>query len=182
MWKQVAPLFVIAVLIGWLMPVADPVAAPQMPAVTAASSSPATPPATSQAQVSASYNSEHELNGVVLDRHQDGHFYARANANGTDLNLLVDTGASVVALTAADAEKLGLYWHPGELSLVGRGVSGEVMGKRVMIERLSVGDISAEKISAVIIPTGLEVSLLGQSFLARIKQVTINENRMTLKN
>jgi aspartyl protease family protein len=172
MWKQVAPLFVIAVLVGWFMPAHDPVAAPEK----------AAPAAAVPTAAKAEEKPQAAPGEVMLDRADDGHFYVQGSANGADLRFLVDTGASVVALNDADAQRLGLYWHPGELSMVGRGVNGDVMGKPVMLDRLAVGDLVAENVQAVIIPEGLDVSLLGQSFLSRVAHVAIAENRMTLKN
>lgn len=178
MWKQVIPLFVVAVLVGWFMPANEPVAkrvevdasAAQSPKVVAPSTFDDTP---------ASFAGGRE---IVLTRAQDGHYYAPGNVDGAALRFLVDTGATVVALTEDDAEMLGHYLHPGELTVVGRGVSGAVQGKAITIKRLSVGDISAENVPAVIIPEGLPVSLLGQSFLSKIAHVTISDNRMTLTN
>jgi aspartyl protease family protein len=178
MWKQVMPLFVIAVLVGWFMPASDPVAKQVENAPPAATpKNVAAPSSFNDVPTNASNNGE-----MVLTRAADGHYYAPGNADGAALRFLVDTGATVVALTESDAEMLGHYLHPGELTVVGRGVSGEVFGKSVVIKRLSVGDISADNVRAVIIPKGLSVSLLGQSFLSRVAQVTISGDRMTLKN
>lgn len=178
MWKHVLPLFVIAVLIGWFMPANDPVATQAKPAPIVVK--PQTTP------VSAAFNdvpsSFDETGEMVLTRAADGHYYASGNADGTALRFLVDTGATVVALTQSDAELLGYYLHPGELTVVGRAVNGEVRGKSIVIKRLAIGDISADNVPAVIIPDGLRVSLLGQSFLSRVAHVTISDNRMTLKN
>ncbi len=121
------------------------------------------------------------VNGVTLERQSDGHFYASANIQGRDIRFLVDTGASAVALTARDAETMGLSWNPAELTLVGRGVSGDVMGKPVIIPSIQVGDLHAENVQAAIIPEGLDVSLLGQSFLSNVGTVNISDNKMTLK-
>jgi aspartyl protease family protein len=179
MWKQVAPLFVIAVLVGWLMPAGPahqndvaPVAAAKPPQTAAATSSaerkPNLPPMPGE--------------GIVLHRMQDGHFYADGNANGMQVRFLVDTGASVVALTAADAQRLGLYWNDSELQHVGRGVNGNVMGKPVEVADLRIGGLSAQNVRAVIIPNGLDVSLLGQSFLSRVGNVSISGDQMTMRN
>lgn len=178
MWKQVLPLFVIAVLVGWFMPTNDPVAKRDRAEAVAASAKSDVALSTFD-PTSASFAAGGE---IVLTRAADGHYYAPGNADGSALRFLVDTGATVVALTESDAELLGYYLNPGELTVVGRGVSGAVRGKSIMIDRLSVGDISADKVPAVIIPDGLPVSLLGQSFLSRIAHVTISDNRMTLKN
>ena len=172
------PLFVIAVLVGWFMPANEPVAEQAKPQSVV--TKPQTP------MVSAAFNDVpsniNERGEVVLTRGADGHYYAPGNADGAALRFLVDTGATVVALTQSDAELLGYFLNPGELTVVGRAVNGEVRGKSILIKRLSIGDISAENVPAVIIPDGLRVSLLGQSFLSRMAQVTITDNRMTLKN
>ena len=118
---------------------------------------------------------------VVLDRHEDGHFYAEVEVDGEMLNFLVDTGATAVALTAADAEALGLVWDDQDLQLVGRGVSGDVYGKMVMLENMQIGGLSAQRVPAAIIPTGLDRSLLGQAFLKQIDNVNISGDRMVLK-
>lgn len=180
MWKQVAPLFVIAVLVGWFMPGADPDAAPPPPVAV---EQPAPPPPTGVAVPDPKPSAPTTEPGeVILNRAADGHFYAPGNADGAAVSFLVDTGASVVALTENDAAKLGLYWHPGELSVIGRGANGEVMGKTILVKRLSIGTLTAENVPAVIIPNGLHISLLGQSFLSRIAQVSIRDNQMSLKN
>ena len=172
------PLFVIAVLVGWLMPANDPVAKRAKTETSAAKPNADAAPSTFD-DTPATFTNGGE---IVLTRAGDGHYYAPGSADGAALRFLVDTGATVVALTERDAELLGHYPNPGELTVVGRGVSGEVKGKSIMIARLSIGDISADNVPAVIIPEGLPVSLLGQSFLSRIAHVTISDNRMTLKN
>ncbi len=176
MWKQVAPLFVVAVLVGWFMPAADPVAAPKPGRAMKVTPQTAT---TSVGKTQSAFATPGE---VTISRADDGHFYAQGQADGAAVNFLFDTGASLVALTEKDAERLGHFTHPGELSIVGRGVNGEVAGKAVVIRRLAVGDIYADNVPAVIIPEGLHISLLGQSFLSRIAHVTISGNQMTLKN
>jgi aspartyl protease family protein len=182
MWKQVAPLFVIAVLVGWFMPTSM---APELQAeATKAAEAekarlrpPPPPPLEQKHNLPAMPGDE-----VVLDRQGDGHFYAETTANGAPVRFLVDTGASVVALTAADAQRLGLFWNYNELQHVGRGVSGDVMGKPVEIRELRLGGLVAQNVRAVIIPDGLDVSLLGQSYLSGVGQVTINGNKLTLRN
>lgn len=182
MWKQVMPLFIVAVLVGWFMPtqltlkqaaVADaaataekaPLKAPIQPAIPRKPNLPLMPG-----------------DAVVLDRQADGHFYAEANANAQPMRFLVDTGASVVALSAADAQRLGMIWNQNELQHIGRGVNGDVLGKPVHIAELRVGGLVAYNVRAVIIPYGLDVSLLGQSFLSQVGHVAISGNQMTLRN
>lgn len=119
---------------------------------------------------------------MVLDREDDGHFYATANVDGSDYRMLVDTGASVVALTGEDARNMGLNWDPNALAPVARGASGPVMGVNVTIPEMAVGDFEAKNVPALIIPEGLGVSLLGQSFLRQVPKVDIADNTLTLSS
>jgi aspartyl protease family protein len=118
---------------------------------------------------------------IVLDRRPDGHFYADVMINGQPVNFLIDTGATAIALTANDARSLGFYWNDMELETVGRGVSGEVRGKIVELHHVQLGGKEAWDMQAAIIPDGLGVSLLGQSFLSQIGSVKISGDQMTLR-
>jgi aspartyl protease family protein len=119
---------------------------------------------------------------IVLDQADDGHFYATAEVGGGDYRMLVDTGASVVALTGDDARGMGLDWDPNALAPVARGASGPVMGVPVTIPELAIGDFVARDVRAVIVPQGLAVSLLGQSFLDHVPKVAMAGDRLTLSN
>lgn len=119
---------------------------------------------------------------VVLTREADGHFYADVAVDGVSLHMLVDTGASVVALTGADAEALDLSWDPAQVAPVAQGASGAVEGVNVVIPAITLGDHEARNVPALIIPEGLEVSLLGQSFLSTLGQVQMTGEHMVLGN
>lgn len=119
--------------------------------------------------------------GIVLTRSQNGHFFADLDVNGQTIRFLVDTGASAIALSATDARKLGFSWTEQELRPVGRGVSGPVNGKFVTLHRMQLGSKEAWDMEAAIIPNGLEVSLLGQSFLEKIGSVRIDGDQMVLR-
>lgn len=117
---------------------------------------------------------------VALSRQSDGHFYANITVDSQDMRVLVDTGASIVALTGADARGLGIDWDPGQVRPIGRGASGDVYGVPVMLERIALEGIEASQVQAVIVPEGLDVTLLGQSFLSQIDKVEISGNKMIL--
>lgn len=115
-----------------------------------------------------------------LRRAGDGHFYAGVNTNGRPITMLVDTGASVVALTGADARAAGLHWNPAQLGVVAQGAGGPIRGIALRLDRVTLGSHEARNVEAVIIPEGLPISLLGQSFLATIEPVRIEKDRMVL--
>ncbi|MBB5686854.1 retropepsin-like aspartic protease family protein [Sphingobium boeckii] len=117
---------------------------------------------------------------VVLKRASDGHYYARAEVNGAEIRFLVDSGASIVALSREDAARAGIPVNDGEFTDVARTASGTVPLKPVMIDRISIGPVVAERVRAAVLP-GEGISLLGQSFLTRIRQVEISNGEMRLR-
>lgn len=119
---------------------------------------------------------------MELMREGDGHFYATVEVGGSDYRMLVDTGATVVALTGEDARSMGLDWDPGALAPVARGAGGPVLAVPVTIDAIAIGDFEARNVRALIVPEGLAVSLLGQSFLGRVPNVAISGDRMTLSD
>ncbi|WP_136162998.1 retropepsin-like aspartic protease family protein [Sphingomonas flavalba] len=119
--------------------------------------------------------------GTMISRDPDGHFYVDARVDGQPVRFLVDTGASLVALTVDDARRIGLNFSPAEFAVVGRGASGAVRGKPVVLDRIAVAGGEARQVRAAIIGEGLDVSLLGQSFLSRVGSVAIDGDRMTLR-
>ena len=117
---------------------------------------------------------------AVLQRASDGHFYAFATIGGQEYRFLVDTGASMVALTAADAQAMGFAWTDEDIIPIGRGASGDVQGVPVTIESMELAGVQLNSIKAAIIPEGLDVSLLGQSFLSKVGNMQVSEDEMTL--
>ena len=117
---------------------------------------------------------------VTLHRNSDKHFYADATVNGEQVRFLVDTGASEIALTEADAKKVGIAIDPSKYQLLGQGASGIVRGQYIEIEKIDVGGISEETTKAVVVQ-GANVSLLGQPFLEDLDEIVIRKGEMTLK-
>ena len=117
---------------------------------------------------------------TVLPRAADGHFYADVTINGTSVNFLVDTGASMVALTGADARASGLHWDDAEVREVARGASGPVYGVPIVLDRVELDGHEATNVSGVIVPEGLGISLLGQSYLQTISPLRIESEEMIL--
>jgi len=117
---------------------------------------------------------------VVLQRAGDGHFYAEVSAESGSALMLVDTGASMIALTAEDADAMGVEWSQDDVRQVARGANGAIYGVPVRLERVSVGDLEAESVEAVVVPEGLDVSLLGQSFLSKVGRIEMKGDEMLL--
>ncbi len=116
---------------------------------------------------------------TVLQRDDRGHFIAFAQVNGETIRFIVDTGASVVALTAEDAARAHVAVDPGAFVAVGQGASGEVRGQPVKLASVALGDRQAADVQAVVLPDA-HVSLLGQNYLRRLS-VSIQGDTMTLR-
>lgn len=176
--KQVLPLFVCAIVLGWLMPAEAPFGETGADGKNGDRQFIAT--GRSDSFPSGGEDDIEQLipDQIVLSREGDGHFYADIEVNHASLRFLVDTGATTVALTGEDARAIGLIWTEDELQPIARGASGPVYGKQVVIERMQVGNVQANNVPAAIVPKGLDVSLLGQTFLARIGSVNIRDNKM----
>lgn len=117
---------------------------------------------------------------IVLDRHDDGHFYADVDVNGVTLNMLIDTGASGVALSAGDARRAGIATTIGMNDLVGEGAGGHVYGNVVDIDRIRLGGTEVTDIRGVVLNGG-DMSLLGQDFLRQFDSVEIHGDQMVLR-
>lgn len=117
---------------------------------------------------------------TVLPRGQNGHFFADAQVNGVPVGFMVDTGASTIALTGADATAAGLTWNDADIQVVASGASGPVYGVFTRLDHVALGRHEANNVDAIIVPEGLGISLLGQSFLRTIEPVRIEGDRMIL--
>ena len=161
---------VIGALVGWYAPGGSRPAAgaPPVPAVQA------------EEHLAAARTERYHPDEVVLPRGDDGHFYAEVSSDTGKVMMLVDTGATVVALTANDAAMMGVDWSPGDVRPVARGASGDVYGVPVMLDRIDVGGIEARRVPAMVVPEGLDISLLGQAFLSRVNRVEVAGDKMVL--
>ena len=113
-----------------------------------------------------------------LERAADGHFYADAMVNGASVHFLIDTGASMVALTPADAQRAGIALPSDRATAQGAGGAIEVTP--VIIERIAIGPLEARGVAGAVVRE-LPISLLGQSFLSQVGRVEISGDRMTLR-
>jgi aspartyl protease family protein len=117
---------------------------------------------------------------IQLERQVDGHFYADVRINGAPVHMLIDTGASEIALSRNDARMAGLATSIGMNDVVGEGADGAVHGEYVKLDNVSLGGTSASGLEAIVLNGGSQ-SLLGQEFLAKFDSVEIHGDTMVLK-
>jgi aspartyl protease family protein len=113
-------------------------------------------------------------------RAADGHYWAQANIDGHAIRVLVDTGASVVALTRDDALRLGLTLTPEDFSTTVTTASGPARAAAVELASVSVAGARVGRVSALVVESGLPNSLLGMSYLGRLSGFQATPEALTL--
>ncbi|MGB7815934.1 MAG: retropepsin-like aspartic protease [Methylotenera sp.] len=114
---------------------------------------------------------------VVLKRGPDGHYRAEALINNLKVNVLVDTGATGVAISQAIADKLNLKSIEAIRTST---ANGDSVGYMVRLDSVKVGGVEAKNVSAMIAP-GLDGDvLLGMSYLGRM-DVRLFKGQMIIK-
>ncbi len=110
------------------------------------------------------------------------HFFAEAELNGRPVTVMVDTGASMVALTYDDARRAGIY--PRDSDFTGRSSTANGIARfaPVDIDRVSIGGIEVRNVRAAVMEEGkLETSLLGMSYLSKVGSVAMKSGRLVLE-
>ena len=111
----------------------------------------------------------------------DGHYWADALIEGRAVRMMVDTGASVVALTRHDAARLGLRLKPDDFSGTVITASGPVRAAPVELQTVAVAGARVERVQALVVEHGLPHSLLGMSYLGRLSAFTATPASLTLR-
>ena len=101
-------------------------------------------------------------------RAADGHYWAWVEIEGRPVRLMVDTGASHLTLTRADAAGLGVAPEPAAFTTTLATASGPVRAARVQLPRVAVAGARLERVEALVVADGLPHSLLGMSYLGRL--------------
>jgi aspartyl protease family protein len=119
---------------------------------------------------------------VTLSRNAQGHFQTDARIEGRRLTLMVDTGASVIALTADTAASLGIHPTPNDYTAAVKTANGVVRAAPVELSMVEIEDISLHNVSAMVLPEGaLSDNLLGMSFLSRLHRWEFADGRLVLE-
>ena len=109
-----------------------------------------------------------ERQSVSLTADARGHFAAAGSINGYPMSFLVDTGATSIAINAAEAKRIGLDYKAGQAVGVGTA-AGRVPAWRVTFNTVKIGGISVNHVDGLVMESGLNVPLLGMSFLNRME-------------
>lgn len=137
-----------------------------------------------QAQPRRSGNDSASFGGMVeIKAGRNGHYYANADLNGRTIGVLVDTGASHVALSYEDAQRAGIY--VSDASFTGRSQTANGIGRYapVVIDQISIGSVVVQNIQGVVMEPGkMSTTLLGMSFLSKLRRTEMKNGVLVLEN
>ncbi|HUO21091.1 MAG TPA: TIGR02281 family clan AA aspartic protease [Caulobacteraceae bacterium] len=116
-----------------------------------------------------------------LTKAPDGQYWTQASVDGTAVRFLVDTGATEVALTDTDAQRLGLAPSALAYTVPVHTANGDSRAARVHLASLSVAGARVDDVDALVVQHGLTTSLLGMSYLGRLSQFEATPRALILR-
>jgi aspartyl protease family protein len=111
----------------------------------------------------------------------DGHFWARVTVNGVSRRMLVDSGATLTALSSATAEAAGLKPGMPTFPVVLNTANGMIRAETARVDSLRIGTIRADKMPVVLSPAFGETDVLGMNFLSRLKSWRVEGSTLILE-
>lgn len=112
----------------------------------------------------------------------NGHFQVKARVDGYPVEFMVDTGATTVALTTSDAQRLGIRPASRDFTVRVNTANGIAHAAQVNLATVEVGDVTVRDVRALVAPDGaLSQSLLGMSFLSKLRRFEYANGRLILE-
>jgi aspartyl protease family protein len=120
---------------------------------------------------------------VAIARDGRGHFQVGGRIDGRRVDFMVDTGASVIALTEAEARRLGIYPARNDFTAQVRTANGTVNAAPVMLSSVDIDGLVVRDVQALVVPgKALSENLLGLSYLTRLKRFEYAGGKLVLEN
>lgn len=120
-------------------------------------------------------------NIIVIHANREGHFATKASINNEVTLLMVDTGATFVALSYETAESIGLNIGPGDFDKVARTANGVSKVAHINLDEVTIGDITITDVEAIVVEPGkLDINLLGMNFLSKLKRFEFSGRKLLL--
>jgi len=111
---------------------------------------------------------------------RDGHFWVTAEINGAETRMLIDSGATITAISAATAQRAGVDTHKGLTPVVLRTANGMAPAHTGSIDELRVGNIIARNLKIVSSPGLGDVDVIGMNFLSELESWRVENRTMIL--
>jgi aspartyl protease family protein len=131
------------------------------------------------ASVGASNAGDAGGNRIVLTAGSGGHFFANGQINGRAALMMVDTGATGIGISMADADRMGIDYKSGRPMQISTA-NGVMQGWRIKLASVQIGDVIVREVDAGVATGAMPYVLLGNSFLSRF-QMTRTNDQMVLE-
>ena len=118
---------------------------------------------------------------VSLSADASGHFATDVRLNGMFVKGLVDTGATVIAIPGAEAKKIGINPPASAYTTPIQTANGTVKAARIQLQEVRVGTVVVRDVEGVIVPSGLEITLVGMSFFNRLQSFEMRGKTLVLR-
>ena len=119
-------------------------------------------------------------NQMSLRPGRGGHYFLTAEIGGADIDFLVDTGASLIALSYEDAERIGLDPDNLEYNGVVQTANGTTKVAPITLDTVRVGQLEVDRVQAIVSKAPMGTSLLGMSFLRRLESYRVEDGNLVL--
>lgn len=117
---------------------------------------------------------------VRLEMSPDGHFWADVRLDGVERRMLVDSGATITAISEATANEIGLSPRASPVPVLIRTANGTVAARTGAVDELRLGNIKAGNLGVVVSPAFGNVDVLGMNFLSRLKSWRVEGRTLIL--
>jgi aspartyl protease family protein len=117
-----------------------------------------------------------------IDMNAQGHFIAQFRMNGRQVEAMVDTGATMVAINRSTARRLGINVVPADFKYSVSTANGQTKVARAVIQSIEIGGVRVRDVEAAVLDDrALGGTLLGMSFLKQLKSFGVENNELILK-
>jgi aspartyl protease family protein len=127
------------------------------------------------------------INGQAVDGKEvrirmspDGHFWARATVNGLEQRMLIDSGATITALSEGTALRASVERQPSLVPVILRTANGDVAAEPGSIDTLRLGGITARNLRTVTSPAFGDTNVLGMNFLSQLESWRVEGRTLIL--
>jgi aspartyl protease family protein len=114
---------------------------------------------------------------------EGGHYFVTASIENTDVQAVIDTGASAVVLPFVDARRVNLFLRDSDFTVPVSTANGVARAAKVTLRRVEIGTVRVRDVEALVMPEGvLEIALIGMSFLKRLRGFRVDDGVLVLDN
>ncbi|CCV16161.1 TIGR02281 family clan AA aspartic protease [Mesorhizobium sp. STM 4661] len=118
---------------------------------------------------------------VVVAADARGHFTSAFKFNGRQVDGMIDTGATFVAINTSTARRIGISLNASDFRQKVNTANGTINAAVVTIDRLQIGKIAVDGVQALVLDDkALRINLIGMSFLQRLEKYQVENGALLL--